>query len=183
MWESPAIGHSVRPAGYSKEVRKSGRPAVVTTAARRPRVRLLIRMASPELSRRVEKVVGYPPLSELNDLQRREFHEALLEAATFEICLGGGRRRSKGGAESAAATGRQGRLGLAAPGAAPLISRSTPFAEGAGSGRWVAGLPRRPARRRRPRRHPSAPACRSARCPDRRPACCCRACRASGRES
>jgi hypothetical protein len=30
------------------------------------------------------KVVGYPPLSELSDLQRREFHEALLEAATFE---------------------------------------------------------------------------------------------------
>jgi hypothetical protein len=41
-------------------------------------------VASPDLSRRVEKVVGYPPLSELGDLQRREFHEALLEAATFE---------------------------------------------------------------------------------------------------
>jgi hypothetical protein len=41
-------------------------------------------MASAELSRRVEKVVGDPPLSELSDLQRREFHEALLEAATFE---------------------------------------------------------------------------------------------------
>jgi hypothetical protein len=41
-------------------------------------------MASAELSRRVEKVVGYPPLSELSDLQRREFHEALLEAATLE---------------------------------------------------------------------------------------------------
>ena len=41
-------------------------------------------MASVELSRRVEKVVGYPPLCELGDLQRREFHEALLEAATFE---------------------------------------------------------------------------------------------------
>ena len=39
---------------------------------------------SAELSRRVEKVVGYPPLSELDALQRREFHEALLEAATFE---------------------------------------------------------------------------------------------------
>jgi hypothetical protein len=36
------------------------------------------------LSRRVEKVVGYPPLSELSDLQRREFHEALLEAGSFE---------------------------------------------------------------------------------------------------
>ena len=41
-------------------------------------------MASAELSRLVEKVVGYPPLSELDDLQRREFHEALLEAAGFE---------------------------------------------------------------------------------------------------
>ena len=41
-------------------------------------------MASAELSRRVEKVVGYPPLSELDDLQRREFHEA----ASFEDLLG-----------------------------------------------------------------------------------------------
>jgi hypothetical protein len=41
-------------------------------------------MASAELSRRVEKVVGYPPLSELGELQRREFHEALLEAGSFE---------------------------------------------------------------------------------------------------
>ena len=41
-------------------------------------------MASAEPSRRVEKVVGYPPLSELGDLQRREFHEALLEARSFE---------------------------------------------------------------------------------------------------
>ena len=41
-------------------------------------------MASAELSRRVEKVVGYPPLSELSDLQRREFHEALLDADRFE---------------------------------------------------------------------------------------------------
>ena len=41
-------------------------------------------MASAELSRRVEKVVGYPPLSELDDLERREFHEALLEADSFE---------------------------------------------------------------------------------------------------
>ena len=41
-------------------------------------------MASAELSRRVEKVVGYPPLFEMGDLQRREFHEALLEADSFE---------------------------------------------------------------------------------------------------
>jgi hypothetical protein len=51
-------------------------------------------MATVELSRRVEKVVGYPPLSEMGDLQRREFHEALLEAGSFEICRGSGRRRS-----------------------------------------------------------------------------------------
>src|SRR5215204_64578 len=44
----------------------------------------LCQMASAELSRRIGKVVGYRPLSELGDLQRREFHEALLEAATFE---------------------------------------------------------------------------------------------------
>jgi hypothetical protein len=41
-------------------------------------------MARAELSRRVEKVVGYPPLSEMGDLQRREFHEALLGADAFE---------------------------------------------------------------------------------------------------
>ena len=41
-------------------------------------------MASAELSRRVEKVVGHPPLSELDELQRREFDVALLEAETFE---------------------------------------------------------------------------------------------------
>jgi hypothetical protein len=41
-------------------------------------------MASAELSRRVEKVVGHPPLVEMSDLQRREFHEALLEADRFE---------------------------------------------------------------------------------------------------
>jgi hypothetical protein len=41
-------------------------------------------MASPELSRRVKKVVSYLPLSGLADQQRREFHEAQLEATTFE---------------------------------------------------------------------------------------------------
>jgi hypothetical protein len=41
-------------------------------------------MASADLSRRVGKVIGYPPLSEMSDHQRQEFHEALLEAATFE---------------------------------------------------------------------------------------------------
>jgi hypothetical protein len=41
-------------------------------------------MASAELSRRGGKVVGYPPLSEMAELQRREFHEALLDADGFE---------------------------------------------------------------------------------------------------
>jgi hypothetical protein len=40
-------------------------------------------MASPELSRRVGKVVGYLPLCEMA-ADRREFHEALLDAASFE---------------------------------------------------------------------------------------------------
>jgi hypothetical protein len=45
-------------------------------------------MASAELSRRVGKVVGYGPLAEMGDLQRREFHEALLEVESFEDLLG-----------------------------------------------------------------------------------------------
>jgi hypothetical protein len=42
-------------------------------------------MASPELSRRVGKVVGYPPLSEMGEQQRREFHEALLGGAKTRL--------------------------------------------------------------------------------------------------
>jgi hypothetical protein len=41
-------------------------------------------MTSADLSRRVEKVVGDPPLSEMSDDQRREFHEALFDADAFE---------------------------------------------------------------------------------------------------
>jgi hypothetical protein len=41
-------------------------------------------MASAELSRRVKRVVEYPPLSEMSDPPRRELHEALLDANTFE---------------------------------------------------------------------------------------------------
>jgi hypothetical protein len=41
-------------------------------------------MASAELSRRVERVVRYPPLSKLDSGQRREFHEALFEVGSFE---------------------------------------------------------------------------------------------------
>jgi hypothetical protein len=51
-------------------------------------------MATAELSRRVEKVVAYPPLCEMGEQQRREFHEALLEAPPWRICLASGRRRS-----------------------------------------------------------------------------------------
>jgi hypothetical protein len=39
---------------------------------------------SSMLSRRVKKVVANPPLSDMSDLQRREFHEALLDADSFE---------------------------------------------------------------------------------------------------
>jgi hypothetical protein len=45
-------------------------------------------MASAELSRRVRKVVAYPPLSEMSTEQRRELHESLLEADTFEDLAG-----------------------------------------------------------------------------------------------
>jgi hypothetical protein len=45
-------------------------------------------MASPELSRRASMAVAYPPLCELGDVQRREFHEALLEADAFEVLPG-----------------------------------------------------------------------------------------------
>lgn len=41
-------------------------------------------MARAELSRRGEKVVRLPAAREMDDRQRREFHEALLEADNFE---------------------------------------------------------------------------------------------------
>jgi hypothetical protein len=41
-------------------------------------------MASPELSRRAGKAVRYPPLCGMGADQRRELHEALLEADAFE---------------------------------------------------------------------------------------------------
>ena len=41
-------------------------------------------MASSDLNRRVGNVVAYPPLCEMSDLQRREFHEALLDAHAVE---------------------------------------------------------------------------------------------------
>ena len=51
-------------------------------------------MASADLSRSVHKVISYPPLSELGDLQRGEFYEALLDADSFEDLPASGRRRS-----------------------------------------------------------------------------------------
>ena len=39
---------------------------------------------SAALSERVGKVVGYPPLCDMGDVQRREFQEALLDADSFE---------------------------------------------------------------------------------------------------
>ena len=41
-------------------------------------------MASAELSQRVEKAVGHPPLSIMGADQRREFHKELLDADSFE---------------------------------------------------------------------------------------------------
>jgi hypothetical protein len=41
-------------------------------------------MASAELSRRVPKSRRHPLLCNMCDLQRREFHEALLDADSFE---------------------------------------------------------------------------------------------------
>jgi hypothetical protein len=41
-------------------------------------------MATAELSRRVEKVVAYPPLVDMGESQLREFQGALLEADRFE---------------------------------------------------------------------------------------------------
>jgi hypothetical protein len=45
-------------------------------------------MATAELKRRVGKVVGDPSLVEMDDRQRREFREALLEADSFEDLQG-----------------------------------------------------------------------------------------------
>jgi hypothetical protein len=41
-------------------------------------------MASVQLSRRIEKVVGYSPLCDMSQQQQREFREALLDAHIFE---------------------------------------------------------------------------------------------------
>ena len=61
-------------------------------------------MASAGLSRRVEKVDAYPPLSEMSDAQRGEFQESLLDADASEDLLGKWQ-----------AAGSHGRSGAAAP--------------------------------------------------------------------
>jgi hypothetical protein len=65
------------------------------------------------LSRRVEKVVGYPPLWDMSTGQRREFHEALLDAGTFEDLPGKWQAAIlEAGTEPTEAAGRVGRLVL-----------------------------------------------------------------------
>ena len=53
-------------------------------------------MASPELSRRVEKVVSYTQPCDMSNSQRREFHEATLNDESFEDLPG---RRCVGDAQ------------------------------------------------------------------------------------
>jgi hypothetical protein len=81
-------------------------------------------MASVALSRRVEKVVGHPPLSELSELQRREFHEALLEAGSFEDLPGKWQAAVLAAEQNRPKlrliTGRVARGGAAGPGRATL---------------------------------------------------------------
>ena len=74
QWKAPVIDHPKRE-HPRPPYRSCGIPARPVYSAP---------MASAELSRRVERVVGYPPLCEMGDLQRREFQEALLEADSFE---------------------------------------------------------------------------------------------------
>jgi len=52
-------------------------------------------MASPSLNRRVRKVLAYRRYPSLSEHQRREFHEALVDADSLRICLESGRRRSR----------------------------------------------------------------------------------------
>jgi hypothetical protein len=64
----------------------NGQPAVEpdTDHPGSPRPVYALPIANAALSRRVQKIVADPPLSEMSDLQRRELHEALLDADTFE---------------------------------------------------------------------------------------------------
>jgi hypothetical protein len=80
-------------------------------------------MASAELSRRVEKVVGYKPLSEMSAGQRRGFHEALLEADCFEDLPGKWQGCDlEGRAEPAEAARRNRRLAASCRGGASEVA-------------------------------------------------------------
>lgn len=65
-------------------VQRSAKAPLLRAAPRRTQNLYRTRHTSAALSRRVGKVVSYPPLCEISDLQRREFHEALLGADSFE---------------------------------------------------------------------------------------------------
>ena len=93
-------------------------------------------MASAELSRRVAKIVGYAPLCDMDAQQRRELHEALLDADAFEDLpreVAGGDR--KGGAEPAAAARRQSPLGEADLGPGSRECSANPLPGGGATGR------------------------------------------------
>jgi hypothetical protein len=64
-----------------------------TGLVRRKRRSRLRQWRGPGLSRRVEKVLAFPPLSEMGEPRRREFDEALVDANCFEDLPGNGRRR------------------------------------------------------------------------------------------
>jgi hypothetical protein len=85
-------------------------------------------MASAELSRRVGKVVGYPPLCDLSGHQRREFHEALLDADAFEDLPGKWRAAIlKGRRERAQSADRRQRLAPGSSACPPALAhRSEP---------------------------------------------------------
>src|SRR5215207_8676077 len=79
------------------EARRRGPPRAELTGSPPPVIvgrSRLRELASPSLSRRVERLVGYPPLSALSELQRREFHEAML-SSTFEDLPTLARRRRR----------------------------------------------------------------------------------------
>ena len=61
-------------------------------------------MASAELTRRVERWFGYPPMSEMGDGQRQEFQEALLDAAGGSGGRSGSRRCASWGCWAAGAS-------------------------------------------------------------------------------
>ena len=95
-------------------------------------------MANAELSRRVEKVVGHPPLVEMGDKQRREFREALLDARAFEDLPGKW--------QAAILKAEQNRPQLASPLATSdsrTISGLTPLKANWGGTAAVAARPRR----------------------------------------